>query len=396
MAVASGAHTRAQPSAPLLEGEAALPLYAVVASTVIAARDATGTPWDGFAMLGSDRARAMADRNVRSIPDGNRAATLPCEGASGLTVAWHGRSWALAFKGIGAGAPLYGDDPLHGALRPIVRESWMGESPFGGQGEPNARAGVARTDEADRGVLFGMPICPVVRVVEVPEAMIEPGHHYRRFEGTIVAEHRLVPSNVRLFHGTGRGLGQAPQHFVRSLNLTSRERLHAFIECLLGTGLAALSLYGASLREGTHGLEGLDYDDAWLDKDSLVAADGALHFVDLESLDWVASRDAAEARKRMTRQLARNAYDLFFAADAMMRAHEVVMAQHTSDGVRRARLRELFLLSMDSGSRSPRLGLEDSSAGLHLVLSTGLLPDLHIPLLDEVASTCPPMKPVLP
>jgi hypothetical protein len=385
--VAGQAHPPVHADAPLIEGEATLELHAVPAATVLGAQGAPTTPWDGFAMLGSDRARARASRSLRAIPDGNRAATLPVE-----RIAYCGRSWALAFKGVGAGAPLYGDDPLHGALRPIVRESWMGESPFGGQGEPNARAGVARTDEAEEAVLFGMPICPVVRVLAVPEAMIEPGHHYRHFSGPIVAEHRLVPSNVRLFHGTGRGLGQAPQHFVRALNLTAPDRLYAFLECLVGTGLAALSLYGASLRECAHGLEGLDYDDAWLDKDSLVAADGALHFVDLESLDWVVSRDGVEAQKRMTRQLARNAYDLFFAADALLSAHESVTGRGTNDAVRRSRLRELFVLAMDRASRSPRVGIESSPGGLTLVLSTHLLPDLQIPLLDEVLPSSPRSK----
>ncbi len=369
--------------APLVEGEASLALHAVRAEPIATARERVPTPWDGFALLGSERARAAASGSVRAVPDGNRAATLRSDDVEPRGVELFGRRWALAFKGVGAGAPLYGDDPLHGAVRPIVRESWMGESPFGGQGEPNARAALARTDEAVEGVLFGMPICPVLEVVGISEAMIEPGHHYRRFSGTVVQEHRLVPSNVRLFHGTGSGLGRAPQHFLRALELGSRERLYAFVEQLLGTGLGALTLYAASLREGPHGLEGLDFDDAWLDKDTLVAIDGALHFVDLESLHWVSSRDAAQANERIARQLARNAYDLLFAADAMLRAHDVVTGQRVSDARLRARLRELLVLSMDRAHRSERVGVDDAPSGLRLVLSTSLLPDVTLPLLDE-------------
>ena len=297
-------------------------------------------------------------------------------------------------KGVGAGGPLYGDDPLDGldggrALRPIVRESWMGESPYGAQGAPNARAALARTEESEEGVLFGMPICPVVRVVRVPEALVEPGHHYRAYHGEIVQEHRLVPSNLRLFHGTGRGLGQAPGHFCELLALRNKNAIYRFVEVLLSTGLGALTLFAASLRAGDRGLEGLDFDDAWLDKDTLVAPDGSVHFVDLESLDWVAVRDAPEAHARMTRQLARNAYDLLWVADALLRVAERNDDERPSDAVRRGRLVGLFLsgAALEGTRRSPRVALAATGDALDLVLSPGIVPPLTLPLIDRRSSS---------
>jgi hypothetical protein len=380
-----GGEPRPEASGPLVLGEASLRLHAVPSVTL---RDVGlgAVPWGGHALVGSDRAEPLASGSVRTVPDGNRAATL-----MGTDVAAWGRRWAMSVKGVGAGGPLYGDDPLDGldhrpSIRPIVRESWMGESPYGAQGQDNALAAVARTDESVNGVLFGMPICPTVRIVAIPEAIVEPGHHYRAHRGAIVQEHRLVPSNLRLFHGTGRGLGQAAGHFVDVLGLDGPAAVHAFVETLLATGLGALTLFAASLREGASGLEGLDFDDAWLDKDTLIAPDGSVHFVDLESLDWITVPGAAQAHARMRRQLARNAYDLLFVADALLRVSELRAGERVPDALRRARLIELFA----SGARpwrSPRVALEATSHGLDLTLMPGMVPSLTLPLIDSRSSS---------
>lgn len=369
-------------SAPMVLGEASLSLACVPARTLARARDyADLDPFDDRAVVATSRARPFASEIVQAVPDGNRAAT------SRRSIEAMGRTWCLGFKGVGAGAPLYGDGPLEGERdgwgeRPILRESWMGESPFGGQGEPNARAGIARTDESVEGRLFGMPICPVISVVEIPEALIEKGHHYRYFAGAVVTEHRLVPSNVRLFHGTGRGLGQAPHDFLVALGLTERPLLHAFLERLLGTGLAALTLFASSVRADAAGLlSGLDFDDAWLDKDSLVGPDGTLFFVDLESLDWVSVPDAQAAAQRMRRQLERNAYDLLFAADALLRAHELHGGRVPSHGQRFAQMRELIVLGHDAQPENARVGLDVSARELTIVLRSPLLPEVRVPLL---------------
>jgi hypothetical protein len=371
----SAAGQRARP--PLVLGVADLTLRAVPSRTVAAARDLGGLdPLAGLAVVGTER--ATEGRRLASVADGNRAAVLV---DAPFEVEVWGRRWALGVKGVGAGAPLYGDGPLDGLddearLRPFVRESWMGESPFGGQGEPNARAALARTDEAVEGRLFGLPICPVLSVVEIPEALVEPGHHYRRFPGPIVQEHRLVPSNLRLFHGSGPGLGRAAGRFVAELGLEEPPALHAFVERLLHSGLAALTLFARSLRPSpSGGFEGLDLDDAWLDKDALVAPDGTLHFVDLESLDWVSVPDEASARARIARQLDRNAYDLLFAVDALLRAGE-----GTPEAVRRRRVAALARLALE-GSDEP-LRVDETRAGTHVILPATPIGEVALPFLS--------------
>jgi hypothetical protein len=360
---------------PLLSGTPSLALTAAASRTLHRAPLPVIDPLEGLAVVGTER--ATSGRTLRAVPDGNRAAVIADRS---LFVECWGRRWALGIKGVGAGAPLYGDGPLDGppVRRPIVRESWMGESPFGAQGEPNARAAIARTTEAKDGSLFGLPICPVLSVVEIPEPLVEPRHHYLRFEGPIVQEHRLLPSNVRLFHGAGPGLGQAASRFVAELDLADPDRLHAFVEELLGTGLSALTLYARSLRGCAAGLEGLDLDDAWLDKDTVVARDGRLHFVDLESLDWVPVPDAAAARAKITRQLDRNAYDLLFAVDALLRAGE-----ETDDTTRHRRIAALARLALD---RAPAAGcpvhVDETASGTQLVLHPALLGEVVLSFLS--------------
>lgn len=344
---------------PLVVQAPVLALRAVPSRTVAVSKLGHLDPLRDLAVVASDRATDGA-RHL-AVPDGNRSAI----GAIDVS-AW-GRVYRLGFKGVGAGAPLFGDGPLDGldgslVLRPIVRESWMGESPFGAQGEANARAAIARTDEAERGLLFGMPICPVLSAVEIPEALVEREHHYRRWDGPIVQEHRLVPSDVRLFHGSGPGLGQAPARFVHELDLEGAA-LAAFVERLLGSGLAALTVHARSLRPSAGGLEGIDFDDAWLDKDTLVGRDGTLFFVDLESLDWVASRDEVQATARIRRQLERNAYDLLFVADALLRAAEPQLG----DAARSRRIATLARLALEA---SPGVvGVDESSRGVHLIVA---------------------------
>jgi len=363
---------------PLVLGAAGLALRAVPSRTIAAARELGRLdPLADLAIVGTER--ATEGRRLSAVPDGNRAAVLR---DPSLEVELWGRRWALGVKGVGAGAPLYGDGPLDGLderprLRPFVRESWMGESPFGGQGEPNARAAVARTDESHLGELFGLPICPVLSVVEIPESLVETGHHYRRFAGPVVQEHRLVPSNVRLFHGSGPGLGREAGRYVAELGLGEPPALHAFVERLLRSGLAALTLFARSLRPcPSGGLEGLDLDDAWLDKDALVAPDGTLHFVDLESLDWVAAPDEASARARIGRQLDRNAYDLLFAVDALLRAGE-----GTSEAVRRRRVTALARLALE-GSDGP-VHLDETPTGTHLILPATPIGEVTLPFLSS-------------
>lgn len=250
------------------------------------------------------------------IPDGNRSVIVP-----DVRVSHAGREWLLSIKGAGASAPAYDAFPLDGlGPRVLAGESWMGDAPYGGQGTKGALDALALSQLADaRATLGGACVCPVVAVIEVPEAHVRRDcAWYRRYEGPVVQEHRLLPSDVRLFHGTEAALGRDAEAALHGLGVDDVGALDEFVERYLATGVAAITLWARTARPGEDGLEGLDFDDVWLDKDSVLAPDGSLFLVDLESIEWTPVTSRIDAAARIRKQLDRNYYDVMYGLDAML------------------------------------------------------------------------------
>ena len=280
-------------------------------------------PIAGRALLGDP------DGPIRAVPDGNRSAVL-----DGVRVQHAGREWLVGVKGIGAGAPLYGGTPIDdlfahdfdasqaGVLpsRLIAGEQWMGESPYGAQGEAGASQALEITRLADAGgTIEGACICPVVEVLEIPDHAVRHDlFWYRRHRGRVLQEIRLLPSDVRLFHSSGTALGRDTDAALEGLGVGDVERLDAFVERYLATGLAALTLWARTARPCPGGLEGLDYHDAWLDKDCLVGTDGGLFVADLESVEWTPTTHRMPPAERVRHQIDRNQYELLYGLDALL------------------------------------------------------------------------------
>ena len=268
-----------------------------------------------------------------AIPDGNRSVVLP-----DVRTVHAGREWMLSVKGAGASTPAYDTFPFDvQEPRVITGESWMGDAPYGGQGEHGALDALALSALADdRSTLRGACICPVVAIVEVPEASIRRDcFWYRRYRGPFLQEHRLVPSDVRLFHGSDGALGRDPERALRGLGVTDVEALDAFADRYLATGIAALTLWARTAREHEGALEGLEYDDAWLDKDSLLGTDGSLFLVDLESIEWTPVTSRMSAHKRIRRQVDRNYYELVYGLDAILDVRDRWLDRARSQSARR-------------------------------------------------------------
>lgn len=261
-----------------------------------------------------------------------------------------GRTMHLSVKGVGAAAPMYGAHPFRQGVggqgtRRITRESWMGEAPFGGQGEAGALAALALSQRTDGLVLSGLHLCPTIAVTVVPESLVDPALHYRRYEGRVVQEQRLVPSDVRLFAGSERTLGLHADEVLRGFGVATVDALESFLERLLRTATALLTMFARTLRPSEHGPVGLDLDDVWLDKDAVIAPDGALFFVDLEALEWAPAWPSVEARVR--RQIGRNAYELFYALDVLLDVRERWRERRPSAAERRAVLGALLPMALE-------------------------------------------------
>ena len=86
--------------------------------------------------------------------------------------------------------------------RYITGELWLRGSPYGGQGLPHATTSMRVSEMADLTSIHGFRIAPVVKIIMLPESLqaeIKKLFWYRRFDGTVVQEVRLIPSNVRIY-----------------------------------------------------------------------------------------------------------------------------------------------------------------------------------------------------
>ncbi|MCB9686690.1 MAG: hypothetical protein H6738_23900 [Alphaproteobacteria bacterium] len=306
-----------------------------------------------------------------AVPDGNRTLVLPER-----TIELGGQRFALSVKGAGAVSPMYGDpldDALEDGAREFLGERWFGEAPYGGQGATNAEIALEITSAARGAVWNGFHLCPVVQVVEVPPAFVRGDRFwYRRHQGPVLQEHRLVPSDVRLFHAAEHTLGQDPDRVLGAFGVTDASAVDAFLERTIRTGFAALTLFLRTAREVPWGLHGLGYGNVWLDKDSVVAPDGSLYFADLEGLDWRLAGADWTVDEVAREQLEHNLYEVLFGMDVVQRYQERLTGRALSIAERRRKMALRVELALDD---DPFLTTERSGGGLDLVARTPLRPD---------------------
>lgn len=329
--------------------------------------------------LGARAVVPDAEGPLLAIPDGNRSVILPDH-----RVEHAGRGWFVSIKGAGASAPAYDAFPLDGiGPRVIAGESWMGDAPFGGQGTRGAHDALALSAELDaRSTLEGACVCPVLAVVEIPAAHVRRDcFWYRRHHGPFVQEHRLVPSDVRLFHGTEGALGRDAEHALRGLGVDDVAGIDAFADRYLASGVAALTLWARTARPGEDGeLEGLDYDDVWLDKDSLLAPDGSLFLVDLESIEWTPVTHRVDATARIQKQIHRNYYDLLYGLDAMLEVRDRWLDREPDRAVRRESVIQRLLLAL---VEDPFVDAVDDGDGLDLYVRSPDAEAVRVRLIDR-------------
>lgn len=332
-------------------------------------------PLDGRVLL-----PARGAGEISAVPDGNRSVIVPDARAHHA-----GREWVLSVKGAGAAAPLYGGfrrDDLEGA-RAITGESWMGEAPYGAQGELGASHALEVTSLAGPdGTIAGAAICPTIAVLRIPDEHTRRDvFWYRRHEGPLVQEHRLVPSDVRLFHGSELALGRDPERALEGLGVRDVEALDAFVERFLASGVAALTLWARTARACPGGVEGLDLEDAWLDKDALIAPDGTLMLVDLEALSWMPTTHRDDASARVRYQIGRNAYELLYGVDALLEVRDAWREQVTPQRARRESVIARLSLAL---ACDPVVRVIESDEGADLEVRAPVLPEpVRVRLIDR-------------
>ncbi len=266
----------------------------------------------------------------------------------------------------------------------LTGEMWLRGSPYGGQGALHADQALDISERANVTSIAGFRIAPVLKVVRFPpslEARLREVYWYRQYRGAFAQELRLVPSNVRVyFHGrttVGHDIAEVFDRF----GVTTAGRAHRFSVNFLRSGLALLTLFARTVtRAGPGGLvEGLDFEDVWLDKDAVVAPDGTIYFVDLEGIAPTRV-DVDRVREKLEDQVYRSLYELTFAL-------EQVDAERTRRfGAVGAFRRRLEALSEEAVVGDPYLGLVRGPRHLALRIRNGLGDEslnLDFPWLDQ-------------
>jgi len=128
-----------------------------------------------------------------------------------------------------------------------------------------------------------------------------------------------MPSNVRVYFHSPLTFGVDTSRAFTLFGIETFEGAERFLTNLARSSFAALTLYARSLRhDAASGLyRGLDYQDVWLDKDAVVAADGTLHFADLEGIEDAIAAKPSTVQETIERQFHRHVYEASYALEAL-------------------------------------------------------------------------------
>ena len=177
------------------------------------------------------------------------------------------------------------------------------------------------------GGFHGANNCPVIEINEIPNDNISKNSiafWFKKSTNQFYQEKRLVPSNIRLFHQSDLTFGQSPDLVLSKFSINDHIDLENFIQNYIISGLALLTLLPRTMikNPSTGYFKGLDYTDVWLDKDSVLAPDGTLFFIDLEGLDWIPITNFEILKRNVLRQVNRNYYEFMYSLDLLLKERD--------------------------------------------------------------------------
>ncbi len=323
------------------------------------------------------------------VVDDNRSAVYPNK-----SVSIDGVDFYLSVKGIGSTtnpfsrqllkkdevACLITDSDMRNKVmssdasvhRYLTGEMWSRGSPYGVQGLQYANIAMNASEYDDVTSIHGFRIAPVVNVVYLPQQLqdqIRKLYWYRQFKGEIVQETRLVPSNVRIYFHSDWTIGEDTCMVFKLFDIDSNEKAEDFERNFLTSGMAILTLLVRSLKDNGNGTySGLDFYDVWLDKDAVLAPDGAIFWADLEGLEWITlwKKDIEE---KMEYQIYRSTYELMYAYEQIER-ERIRQFGHEMD--RKAHFEHLL---RDALRHDEIISLEREGSSLNLVIGNILRDD---------------------
>jgi hypothetical protein len=206
--------------------------------------------------------------------------------------------------------------------RYLTGELWLRGSPYGGQGLEHALISMKVSEMADLTSIHGFRIAPLVNIVFLPEDLeveVKKIFWYRSFDGRMVQEIRLVPSNVRIYFHSGSTVGRSVKSLFDLFGIDCNDKALEFLKNFVKSGVAFLTLFSRSMKSNGDGtISGLDFYDVWLDKDAVLAPDGTVYFVDLEGLEWITIQEK-NVHEKIDDQIYRSLYEFMYAYEQVER-----------------------------------------------------------------------------
>ena len=343
-------------------------------------------------------------QQIGGIGDDNRSLLIPS-----LTARLHPLDYTLEIKGIGSRSPMYGFsniDFMNSTARHkgttimehwsqkaygspmFTGEMWFGFSPYGAQGVAasvdSVKISEHAAEEGNPQCLNGFWICPVISYCQLPDWLVDEfsgNYWYRKYTGDWFQQKRLMPSDIRLYFHSDTTIGTSPQKVFGAFGIETEEKLDVFLNNFIASGLATLTLGIRTVRKYNGGYELMDYDDVWLDKDSVIAPNGLIHFADIDDLEWWRYPDKDSARFKLRKQFERNYFEFMFGLDNILSEIDRMFDRKPTVAVRRKELASKMEMAVmgDDFIKS-----EMSNSGLDLILKPldAGLEDIPIRVVD--------------
>ena len=215
--------------------------------------------------------------------------------------------------------------------RYLTGELWSRGCPYGSQGLEFASIAMKAAEMSDPSTtsIHGFRVAPLVKIVKLPKEFqneVTQVYWYRRFRQQMVQEARLLPSNVRIYFHSDWTIGDDTGELFDFFGIDNNDRAMEFLRNFVRSGIAVLTLFVRSMADNGNGAyTGLDFYDVWLDKDAVLAPDGAIYWADLEGLQTITigGRDRAEVEfnieENMEHQIYRSLYEFMYAYEQIER-----------------------------------------------------------------------------
>ncbi|NHJ24251.1 MAG: hypothetical protein EAX89_06730 [Candidatus Lokiarchaeota archaeon] len=264
----------------------------------------------------------------------------------------------------------------------IMGESWMGESPYGAQGLVNGFDELEFSKVAEMDSINGAYLCPAIAVVQLPKEVEKAARNFfwfRTYKDHFYQVLRLVPSNIRLYFESDNVIA-APSSIFELFGIKSLQDVEIFELNFIKSGIALLTLFTRSAKLQGNEVSGICYQDVWLDKDCVVAADGIIHFADIEGFIWK-KVSLNEYIQVQTKEWQKLVYEFLYALVQIDSYRHLLENRQITWSKQREELAFMFYQALNKDFFTYS---ENKNQNLTIIIEGKDLPSIEIPIIEKV------------